>query len=793
VIPYRLLILFALISISTIALRAQDGVILGKVFLKDLEIKGAQIRLEPSGKNTLSDQEGNYLFSELETGIHVVHISYPGVISMRDSLALKVGETLIRNYHLEEDALFLHEMVVTGTRSQIRRHDSPVVISTVSSRVLEATQSLVISEGLNFTPGLRMENNCQNCGFNQLRMNGLDGAYSQILINSRPVFSALAGVYGLEMLPANMVDRIEVVRGGGSVLYGGNAIAGTVNIITKDPLFNSYEVGYNQAFTNFATPDRTLTFNAAVVSEDLNKGITLFGFNRERTPWDANGDGYSELTAIRNTTFGFDVFRNGSKHNKLKFGIYTTNEFRRGGNNFHLEPHQTDLAEQLEHRILNATISYEQGSKNLKHKFSLYGASQLVIRSSYYGSGGSVLVLGDSLTETDLLALNAYGQSDDLSSALGAQYNYAFNKKILITAGSEFQHNSVYDHMPGYERTIAQDVTSIGSYVQLEWNPITRLTFLIGGRYDLIWINGQYDLATALFSNSMFLNVPVPRLTALFRVNEAWKLRASVSQGYRAPQAFNEDLHLETVGGAVRFIQLSQDLKTERSNSATISLNFDRKVKSKQVSAVLEGFLTLLKNPFILSDQQEMSNGVAVITKRNGDGALVAGVNLELNMAFGSKLILQSGGTAQIAQYVVPELIWQPLNNSNPSLDVTTVEMLRIPNFYGYFSIVYNPTKKLSISCSGILTGSMLVAHVIDPDTEETVLKTTTPFFENNVKLAYNFTLQKDHTLQLFCGVQNLFNSYQNDFDSGALRDAGYVYGPSRPRTLFLGIKFGMK
>jgi outer membrane receptor for ferrienterochelin and colicins len=357
VIPYRLLILFALISISTIALRAQDGVILGKVFLKDLEIKGAQIRLEPSGKNTLSDQEGNYLFSELETGIHVVHISYPGVISMRDSLALKVGETLIRNYHLEEDALFLHEMVVTGTRSQIRRHDSPVVISTVSSRVLEATQSLVISEGLNFTPGLRMENNCQNCGFNQLRMNGLDGAYSQILINSRPVFSALAGVYGLEMLPANMVDRIEVVRGGGSVLYGGNAIAGTVNIITKDPLFNSYEVGYNQAFTNFATPDRTLTFNAAVVSEDLNKGITLFGFNRERTPWDANGDGYSEITAIRKTTFVFDVFRNGSKHNKLKFGIYTTNEFRRGGNNFHLEPHQTDLAEQLEHRILNATIS----------------------------------------------------------------------------------------------------------------------------------------------------------------------------------------------------------------------------------------------------------------------------------------------------------------------------------------------------------------------------------------------------------------------------------------------------
>jgi outer membrane receptor for ferrienterochelin and colicins len=126
-------------------------------------------------------------------------------------------------------------------------------------------------------------------------MNGLEGAYSQILINSRPVFSALAGVYGLDMIPTNMVDRIEVVKGGGSALYGGNAIAGTVNIITKDPTENRFDLGYNHAFINGESPDRTLSFNGSVVNRKLDKGITLYGFHRNRDHWDANGDGFQKL------------------------------------------------------------------------------------------------------------------------------------------------------------------------------------------------------------------------------------------------------------------------------------------------------------------------------------------------------------------------------------------------------------------------------------------------------------------------------------------------------------------
>ncbi|MCH8490839.1 MAG: TonB-dependent receptor, partial [Oceanicaulis sp.] len=463
---------------------AQTATITGKISDEKLLLQGVSVSIPKLNSGTVTDKEGNYALKELKEGSYTLKISFVGFRTIEETIEVKDGETIVRNFTLQEDALNLGEVVVTGTRNQIERYNSPVIINTISNRTFEATQSLAISEGLNFSPGLRIENNCQNCGFTQLRMNGLEGAYSQILINSRPVFSALAGVYGLEMLPASMVDRIEVVRGGGSVLYGGNAIAGTVNIITKDPFQNSFEVGINQSFTNFETPDRTITFNGAVVSDKLDKGITFFGYNRERAPWDANGDGFSEMVKLKSNTFGFDAFWNTSERGKLKLGVYNINEFRRGGNNFDLFPHQTDLTEQLQHNIISSNISYEQYSKNYKHKFSAYGSLQHVNRNSYYGGGGRVIQEGDTLTEDDILAINAYGTSKDISVVGGLQYNYEISKKFMLTSGMEYIYNDVTDEMPGYGRAIDQQVGTLGTYAQLEIKPTDKLTFLLGGRFD---------------------------------------------------------------------------------------------------------------------------------------------------------------------------------------------------------------------------------------------------------------------------------------------------------------------
>jgi outer membrane receptor for ferrienterochelin and colicins len=782
-----------LLAFAIVLNTAHAASIHGKVFSGKEAIVGASIYVTNLKIGTRTDAKGNFKLENLPAGEHEIRVSFVGYITLLQSFNLSSEEQLELNFELIEDALRLNDVVVSATRNEIARYDAPVMVQSVSNRTLEATQSLSIAEGLSFSPGLRLENNCQNCGFTQLRMNGLDGAYSQILINSRPVFSALAGVYGLEMLPANMVDRIEVVRGGGSVLYGGNAIAGTVNIITKDPFQNSFEIGMNQSFINMQASDRTFTFNAALVGEDMNKGITFFGMRRDRQQWDANGDGFSEITKLNNQTFGFDAFWNTSQRSKFKLGLYYLTEFRRGGNNFHLAPHQTDLTEQLTHNILSTNASFEHYSKDFKHKFSVYTSAQFVNRDSYYGAGGRILNPGDSITESDIMAINAYGNSRDFSLVSGLQYNYEFSKKVLLTTGTEFVFNDVSDQMPGYNRSINQRVGTSGTYAQLEIKPATKWTILLGGRFDYVNINGIYDLSDNRFENKRELQVFVPRLSAMYKLKEHWKVRASFAQGYRGPQAFDEDLHLETVGGAARFISLDPNLKTERSNSATLSLNHEKMIGKRQMTFVLEGFYTQLNNPFILSGQTELPNGVSVITKRNGSGAEVMGINLEANVALASKWILQSGGTIQNAVYKEEEVLWEPEDENDPTPIASTSRILRTPNAYGYMTLVYNPNKVWAISYSALFTGSMAVPHVIDPETEQTVIKSTPIFFENNIKISYTIKMKDDYRLQLFCGVQNIFNSYQRDFDTGMFRDAGYVYGPNRPRTVFFGAKLGMR
>ncbi|MFT6210886.1 MAG: outer membrane receptor for ferrienterochelin and colicins [Bacteroidia bacterium] len=784
--------IFFFLTLFAFNVFGQVGTVTGTVSDGENSIPFANVALVGTNYGSVGNNEGVFIIENVPEGAYQLQISSVGYKSYRKQIDVAGKPLDIGSVTLTKDVFGLEEVVVSGTRNAIVRYNSPVIMNTISSKTFEATQSLSIAEGLKFSPGLRVENNCQNCGFTQLRMNGLDGAYSQILINSRPVFSALAGVYGLEMIPTNMVDRIEVVRGGGSVMFGGSAIAGTVNIITKDPIQNSFEVGLNQSFVNLEASDRTVNFNGSIVSKNGDKGLTFFGFNRTADAWDANDDSFSEIVMLKNNTFGLDAFWNILDRIKIKLGTYYINEFRRGGNKFDLSPHQTDLTEQLQHNIVSSNLSVEYMSKNLKHRLSVYGSLQAVDRTSYYGGGGRVIGEGDTLTADDILAINAYGNSRDISAVGGIQYNYDISKKFMLTAGSEYIYNHVTDEMLGYQRVIDQQVGSLGTYAQLEYKPIERLTLLAGARFDHVNINGDYDLGQERFENQLNLNVVVPRFSAMFEVTKGLKLRASFAQGYRGPQAFDEDLHIETVGGTARFIQIDADLAVERSNSALFSMNFDRVIKKWQMNFVIEGFYTKLNNPFIFSGQTELPSGVAVITKRNGSGATVAGVNLEANVAFGSKLIFQSGATIQTAHYSEEEEIWTPDDATDSSPTTSIKRLLRTPDVYGFFSLVYQPIKPLSLSYSGVVTGVMSAPHVVDVETERTIIERTPSFFENNIKISYTFRFAGNYRIEIFAGMQNIFNSYQKDFDAGANRDAGYVYGPLRPRTVFTGLKFGL-
>lgn len=192
---------------------------------------------------TMTDASGHYFLKNLPTGTITVEARMMSYDPVRHEVTLKKGQSLELNFEITENGITMDDVVVSASRSETTRRKAPALVNVLDRKIFDNTNSACLAQGLSFQPGVRVEDDCQNCGFMQVRINGLDGHYSQILVDSHPVFSALSGVYGLEQIPASMIDRVEVMRGGGSALFGSSAIGGTINIITKDPDRNSAEVG----------------------------------------------------------------------------------------------------------------------------------------------------------------------------------------------------------------------------------------------------------------------------------------------------------------------------------------------------------------------------------------------------------------------------------------------------------------------------------------------------------------------------------------------------------------------
>ena len=784
---------------STLTL-AQQATFKGKISAEGKPVLGADVILRKGQevKGTSSQASGDYQV-RVPAGTYKLTISSVGFKTITQDISLTENEVLSKNFSLEKDLLEIDQVVVTATRNIISQYKSPVVVSKVTGHIFETTQSLSLAEGLNFTPGLRTETNCQNCGFNQLRINGLEGSYSQILVNGRPVFSSLAGVYGLEMIPANMIDRVEVVRGAGSVLYGGNAIGGTVNILTKDPTRNTFSVGNSLSLLKDGSPDNTLFANASVVSEDFDKGLTLFAYQRNRKPYDNNDDGYSEITKLHNTTFGADAFWNPTDNSKIKLNLNSINEFRRGGNKFDLLPHESDITEQLRHRILAGDLAFERFSDDLAHKFSLYTSAQYTDRDGYYGGGLGYAVNSkanfDNLSADDqeeyFKALAKYGHTTELVGVGGAQYAYTITPELNLSLGSEYKYDKVNDNYIGQNRSVDQVVRTYGNYLQVEWNPAKKLTLLGGSRYDYVDIKGSYRFAGVDKDSNKQISKFVPRLTAMYDITETLKLRGSFAQGYRAPQAFDEDLHTEVLDGDPIFVELDKDLTSETSNSYTASLNYTKREGNTQANLILEGFYTHINNRFINQDLTDIGNIKHKLKTNATDHLKIMGVNVEANFAFGSQWIWQTGFTYQQSRFSEQQTIWENEDPTDPK-KISSDRVMRSPELYGYTTLSYTPIAALKLSYNGVFTGQMYVPHVIEAQSGEQVIVKSPNFYEQNLRAAYTFSLTDNYKLEVFAGVKNIFDQYQKDFDKGKDRDADYIYGPQHPRTYFMGLKLSL-
>ena len=754
-------------------INAQFGNIQGKVKLNGNYSQYVTINISNnSSLGASTNSKGFFEIKNIPFGTYDVFASYIGYQKEYKKIVVNNSNQAIKlDFNLSEVSNSLNEVVITGTKTFKNKNDSPIMVNVLNSKTLNNVQACNLSEGLIFQAGLRVETNCQTCNYTQLRMNGLSGGYSQILINGRPIFSPLTGLYGLEQLPANMIERIEIVRGGGSSLYGSSAIGGTVNVITKVPKKNSYEINSYIQNINNKTNDKVLSANISLVSKSKNSGFSLFYNHRNRDLYDHNNDNFSEIPKLRNNSIGINLFILPKKNQKLEINLSNLNEYRFGGEMVDKLPHFTKQSEERIHDIWMGSIDYQLNFNKKNSSFITYLAFQNTYREHYTG-----IFPDDSLEIQKHIFNPPYGTSKTKTIQGGIQINHTLNKFLLgvnnLTLGSEYVFDSVFDEISSYNYRINQSTRNLGLFLQSDWEISTSLTLLSGVRLD--------------YHNLVDNIIYSPRTTLLYKFNNNTQFRLNYGTGFRAPQAFDTDLHIAFAAGGISRIILSQDLIAEKSKSFSASLNYDKSFEKYIAGFTLEGFYTQLNNSFILQPIGKDNFG-QLFEKRNGQGATVEGLTFEFRANYNQKIQVETGFTRQSSVFNKKVEYINGLDGLK--------EFIRTPKSYGYSTISILPNRKINANLNYVYTGKMKIPHFSgSPNQLRDEIITSKPFSVINIKINYQFNAEFiKSNIEIYSGIKNILNSYQDIFDIGKNRDSNFVFGPSIPRTLYFGIKFKSK
>lgn len=638
----------------------------------------------------------------------------------------------------------LDDVVVTGTRTEKKLSEVPVRTELIQRMDIEETAARTLADACEFTPGVRVENNCQNCNFSQLRMLGLEGPYSQILIDGQPLISSLAAVYGVEHIPARMIDRIEVVKGGGSALYGPGAVAGVVNVISRDPIESGADI---EASYEDIDGESSISISGVgdIVSPDGNTRISILGQSDRRDGYDRDGDGFTELGERDMQSFSARARQFFQNDADLTLEYSHTYEDRRGGDNLDLPEFMAETAESVQTTRDSGSLSWSHRPSKL-FDYRLTGAFAITDRDSYYGAGKDP---------------NAYGDTDNPLYIIDSQFNHYLNSHI-VTWGAQYQAEELEDRQPAYNRFFDETYENAGIYLQDDWSLSETLSIVTGGRMDK-----HSEIDDPILS---------PRVALKWSPDSSLAIRSSYASGFRAPQVFDEDLHITQVGGEGQVIRNADDLEEESSSSYTLGFEWTPRMGSGYGLLEATVFYTDIRDSFSLDEQDDPATAQQELVRINRGGAEVYGAELNIGYMIGRHFETQIGWVHQTAEYADPED------------DFGSTDFFRTPDDYGIFKLSWKEPRFVNVFIGAKYTGEMLVPRYAGY-IEEDRLETRETF------LTWDASISKDlavgnNTLSITLGCKNITDDYQDDLDQGPDRDAGYVYGPRQPRTLYASAKF---
>ena len=608
---YKLLILF-LSFLQLPYLFCQSGSVEGTVKQSNGEvIPFANVYLSNSSIGASTDINGKFKIEHIPVGEQLITAQFIGFEKQIIKVRVKENQSTSLHFTLKQSKYELSEVVISGTMKKMSRKDSPVPVEVYSSSFFENNKSNSVFEALDNINGVRPQVNCSVCNTGDIHINGLEGPYTMVLIDGMPIVSGLSTVYGLSGIPTSLIERVEIVKGPASSLYGSEAVGGLINVITKKPsnsaLFSAevYATSWQEVNTDIASK-----FNIGEKVTSL-LGVNYFNYSN---PIDHNQDGFTDLT-LQDRISIFNKLSIDRKDNReFNIGMRYVYEDRwggdmkwnpefRGGDSIYGESIYTNRWEIFG----NYQLPFESENFNLQ-----FSANQH-LQNSFYGT--------DSYNADQRIGFTQLTWDKKIFAThdflFGAGYRYSFyNDNTAATLKSDSSgHRASITHLPG---VFIQDQIILN-----EFN-----TLLLGLRYDYNNIHG---------------NIFSPRINYKWNsANDKTQLRLSAGNGFRVANIFTED-HAALTGA--REVVFKEKLKPEKSYN--VNLNAVQRFYTKNetfISLDASLFYTLFSNQ-IIPDYESNKNQIIY---GNLDGKAVSecvSINVDLTFKNGLKLI---GGTSLI-------------------------------------------------------------------------------------------------------------------------------------------------
>lgn len=690
-----------------------------------------------------------------------------GLVSAVPVMGIELPEELEEAEAVYELAEFT--VVSTATRTDRLITDVPIKTELIDGEVFERTAKYDLGQAIELLNGARTENDCQNCGTAQIQLLGLPGRYNQILIDGQPLFTGVASVYGIDQVPTIFVDRVEVVKGGGSALYGPGAVAGVINLIPEEPFVTHFHSTFDY-FDIDGSDAYTAQFAGYYADGRSNLKMSVYGQYSDQDSYDANGDHFSELVERENFAVGTYLWYDLTEKIRLRFNYQYIYEDRRGGGTTLSGPeYEAELAEALETDYHWSTVRLEQRVSQ-DFDFALSASGVYFERDSYYGGNfGAALPPVYDINDTDD-PRNFYGELESFTYYLDSQFNYYLGElwagEHTLTWGVQYEDEDVEDDNVNFSGDFIAEITddqfdNLGIYVQDQWEVTDRLEIVPGLRYD-----DASTLDDAVWS---------PRIAARYTATDEWTIRGNFSSGFLAPRVFDEDLHITVANGERQRIVNADGLEEERSYTFALGGDYTPKAFEGAVVSSIQVYYTILEDSFFVEEDGPVVDGVVIRERVNTDGSTVFGAEWDVAWTIDNNWSLNAGLAYSRARFDKDQEVFD---------DVFADTYNKTPDWSGLVQVLYDNPDFIDGFVALNWTGPMDVAN----NSTETINESD-DFFVVDIGISKTYEFRNGVALTLRGGVNNVFDDYQDDFEEGVDRDVEYVYGPRLPRTYTVGAK----